>query len=37
VTADGIYWKSGKKTKKLKLEKISDQEIHDWFALLAKK
>ena len=37
VTADGIYWKSGKKTKKLKLEKISDQEIHDWFALLTKK
>ncbi|MBU1206706.1 MAG: hypothetical protein KKH04_07250 [Proteobacteria bacterium] len=37
VTADGVYWKSGQKTKKLKLEKISDQEIHDWFALLAKK
>jgi hypothetical protein len=37
VTVDGIYWGSGKKTKKLNLNKISDQEIHDWFAFLAKK
>lgn len=37
VKADGIYWESGKKTKKMKPEKISDQEIHDWFVLLGKK
>lgn len=37
VKADGIYWESGKKTKKMKPEKISDQEIYDWFVLLEKK
>ena len=37
VAADGIYWESGKKTKKMKPEKVSDQEIHDWFVLLGKK
>jgi hypothetical protein len=37
VKEDGIYWESGKKIKKLNLWKISDQEIHDWFALLEKK
>jgi len=37
VTADGIYWEAGKKTKKLNLGKISDLEIHDWFGLLGKK
>ena len=37
VKADGIYWvKSGKPSKKLKLENISDQEIQDWFWSLGK-
>lgn len=37
VKADGIYWESGTKIKKLNLWAISDQEIHNWFALLEKK
>jgi hypothetical protein len=37
VAADGIYWESGKKTKKLNLNKITDQEIDYWFGLLVKK
>ena len=37
VKEDGIYWvKSGKNSKKLKMESISDQEIHDWFRSLGK-
>jgi hypothetical protein len=37
VKEDGIYWvKSGKNSKKLKIESISDQEIHDWFRSLGK-
>jgi hypothetical protein len=37
VKADGIYWvKTGKNSRKLKMESISDQEIHDWFRSLGK-
>ncbi len=37
VKEDGIYWvKSGKNSKKLKMESISDQEIQDWFRSLGK-
>ena len=37
VKADGIYWESGKKTKKINLTQVSEHEIDDWFVLLAKK
>ena len=37
VKEDGIYWvKSGKTSKKLNMENISDQEIHTWFRSLGK-
>ena len=37
VKADGIYWvKSGKSSKKLNPENISDQEIQDWYRALGK-
>jgi hypothetical protein len=37
VKADGIYWvKSGKNSKKLNAENISDQEIQDWYRSLGK-
>ena len=37
VKEDGIYWvKSGKNSKKLNIQNISDQEIHTWFGSLGK-
>jgi len=37
VKEDGIYWvKSGKNSKKLNPENISDQEIRDWYRSLGK-
>ena len=37
VKENGIYWvKSGKTSKKLNPETISDQEIHLWFGSLGK-
>jgi hypothetical protein len=37
LKAEGIYWESGGKIKKINPWIISDQEIHNWFALLEKK
>ncbi len=37
VKPNGIYWAtSGKKAKKIDPQKISDQEIHNWFDLLVR-
>jgi hypothetical protein len=37
VRADGIYLvKSGKQTKKINLQTISDHDIHDWFLSLSR-
>ncbi len=38
VKADGIYLaKTGKGTKKIAFEKITDHDIHDWFLFLGKE
>ena len=37
LKAEGIYWESGGKIKKINPWIIADQEIHNWFALLEKK
>jgi hypothetical protein len=38
VKADGIYLaKTGKETKKINFEKITDHDIHDWFLSLSKE